>query len=71
MISSFIFIGKFNDIWLSVISMFSEPVYVVGDIPVSYIAKNTCCNSVILPMKPLAVYTPCNVYSLLVLFKIT
>ena len=27
-ISSFIFIGKFNDIWLFVIPMFSELVYV-------------------------------------------
>ena len=50
--------------------MFSEPVYVDGDTVVSYIAKNTCDKSVILPMCELALYTPCNVYSLLVLFKI-
>ena len=50
--------------------MFSDPVYVDGEIDVSYIAKNTCDQSVILPMIPLALYTPCNVYPLLVLFKI-
>ena len=50
--------------------MFSLPVYEYGDTVVSYIAKNTCGNSVILPMNPLALYTPCNVYSLLVLSKI-
>ena len=48
-------------------SIFPDPVYEYGDTDVSHIAKNTCCNSVILPMKPLAVYTPCNVYSLLLL----
>ena len=51
--------------------MFSEPVYVDGEIDVSYIAKNTCCMSVIVPMYELALYTPCNVYSLLELFKIS
>ena len=60
--------GKLNEIWLSVISIFSDPVYVDGGIDVSYIAKNTCDKSVILPMYELALYTPCNVYSLLVLF---
>ena len=50
--------------------MFSFPVYVDGEIVVSHIAKNTCCNSVIIPIKLLALYTPCNVYSLLVSFKI-
>jgi len=69
-VPSFIFNGKLNDIWLTVISMFSLPVYVDGEIVVSYIAKNTCDNSVIMPMYELAFYTPCNVYSLLVLFKI-
>ena len=49
--------------------MFSLPVYVCGDTAVSYIAKNTCCNFVILPMYELALYTPCNVHSLFVLFK--
>ena len=49
--------------------MFSLPVYVDGEIDVSYIAKNTCDNAVIWPIYELAVYTPCNVYSLLVLFK--
>ena len=68
--SSFILKGNSNDIWLSVVSMFSLPVYDKGIMSVSYIAKNTCDKSVILPMKPLATYTPCNVYSLLVLFKI-
>ena len=61
---------KFNEIWLSVISMCSLPVYVDGEIGVSYIAKNTCDKSVIIPMCELALYTPCNVYSLLVLFRI-
>ena len=51
--------------------MFSDPVYVDGDFDVSYVAKNTCDKSVVLPMKPLALYTPCNVYSLLVLSKIS
>ena len=49
--------------------MFSDPVYVDGEIYVPYIAKNTCGKSVILPKKPLALYTPCNVYPLPVLFK--
>ena len=31
--------------------------------------KNTCDNGVIVPMCELAVYTPCNVYPLLVLVK--
>ena len=44
------FNGRFNDIWLSVISMFSLPVYVDGEIVVSYFAKNTCGKSVIMPM---------------------
>ena len=46
--SPFIFIGSFNDTWLSVMPIFSEPI------PVLYIAKNTCCNSVIIPISPLA-----------------
>ena len=50
--------------------MFSDPVYVDGEIDVSHIAKNTCDKSVIPPMKPLALHTPCSVYSLLVLLKI-
>ena len=54
--------GKFSEISLLVISMFSEPVYVYGEFIVSYIAKNTCCMSVIVPIYELAVYTPCNVY---------
>ena len=54
-----------------VISMFSDPVYVDGDTVVLCIAKNTCDKSVILPMYELALYTPCNVYPLLVLFKIS
>ena len=49
--------------------MFSDPVYVDGEIDVSYIAKNTCDKPVIPPMCELALYTPCNVYSLLVAFK--
>ena len=36
-----------------------------------YNAKNTFCNSVIMPMYELPLYTPCSVYSLLVLFKIS
>ena len=50
--------------------MFSLPVYVDGEIDVSYIAKDICDKSVILPMYELALFAPCNVYSLLVLFKI-
>ena len=50
--------------------MFSDPVYVDGEIDVSYIAKDICDKSVILPMYELALYTPCNVYSLPVLFEI-
>ena len=34
--------------------MFSDPVYVGGDIVVSYIAENTCDKSVIFPMYELA-----------------
>ena len=44
--------GSFNDIWLYVMSIFSLPVYVYGGIPESYIAKNTCDNSVIVPRNP-------------------
>ena len=68
-ISSFIFNGRFNEISLLVIPVFPGPVQVCGDTVVSYIAKNTCDKSVILPMNELALYTPCHVYSLLVLFK--
>ena len=50
--------------------MFSDPVYVDGEIDVSYLAKNTCDKSAIIPMRPLAAYTPCNVYPLPVLFEI-
>ena len=35
---------------LLVISMFSDPVYDDGFVPVSYNAKNTCDKSVIIPM---------------------
>ena len=49
--------------------MFSLPVFEKGIMYVSYIGKDTCDNSVILPMKPLAIDTPCNVYSLLLLLK--
>ena len=48
--SSFICFGKFNYIWLSVISIFYDPVYDYGDVVVSYIAQNTCDNYVIAPM---------------------
>ena len=42
-----------------------------GIISVPYIAtKLVVRNSVISPRNPLTLYTPCNVYSLLVLFKI-
>ena len=51
-------------------SIFSERVYGNGMISVSCIAKNTCCMGIIVPRYDLALYTPCNVYSLLVLFKI-
>ena len=34
-------------------SMFSDPVYDDGFVPVSYNAKNTFCNSVITPMQEL------------------
>ena len=40
-------------IWLSVMSIFSEPVYENGIISVSYLAKHTCDNSVITPRNPL------------------
>ena len=66
----FILIVRFNDILLTVMSIFSEPVYENGQIPVSYIAKNTCCRDVIVPRYELALYTPCNVYPLLALFEI-
>ena len=52
--SPFIFNGKLNGISLLVISMFSDPVYVDGEIDVSYIAKHICDNSVMLPMYELA-----------------
>ena len=48
----FIFIGKLNDIWLYVMPIFPLPVYENGIISVSYIAKNTCDNSVIIPINP-------------------
>ena len=51
--------------------MFSEPVYENGLIFVSYVAKSTRGNFVIVPMCELALYTPCSVYSLLVLFKLS
>ena len=51
---SLFFIVRFNDIWLPVMSIFPEPVYGNGIISVSCIAKNTCCNSVIVPINPLA-----------------
>ena len=50
--------------------MFSESVCVTDSIGISYIAKYTCDNSVMVPMYELALKTPCNVYSLLVLFEI-
>ena len=37
---SFILIGKFNDHWLSVISIFSDPVYVNGDISCRRLARS-------------------------------
>ena len=51
-------------------SIFSEPVYGNGIISVSYIAKNTCCRDVVVPRYELALYAPCNVHPLLVLFRI-
>ena len=53
-VSPFMFIGKFNDIWLSVMLIFSLPVYENGIISVSYIAKDTCCRDVIVPRYELA-----------------
>ena len=47
------FIGNFNGIWLFVVSVFSEPVYVTGSTGISYIAKITYDNSVTMPIKPL------------------
>ena len=49
------FIGRFNDIWLSVMPIFVEPVYENGIISVSYIAENTCDNYVIATRNPLTV----------------
>ena len=49
--------------------MFSDPVYENGLVFVSHIAKYTCDNSVMVQMYELALYTPCNVYSLFVLFE--
>ena len=51
--------------------MFSEPVYTADGVGISYITKNTCDKSLIEPMYELVLYTPCNVYPLLVLFKIS
>ena len=68
-ISSFIFIWKFNDTWLSVKSIFSLSVYTNGWALVLYVAKYTCDNSVMVPMCELALYAPCNVHSLLVPFN--
>ena len=50
--------------------MCSLPVYEIGLTFVSYIAKYTCDNYVIVPMYELALHTPCNAYSLLVSFQI-
>ena len=50
-------------------SIFSLPVSEKGIISVSYIVKATCDNYVITPRNPLTLYTPCNVYSLPVLFN--
>ena len=47
-ISSCIRMGNFNDIGSYVMSIFSLPVEVCDEIPVSYIAKHTCDNSVII-----------------------
>ena len=52
-------------------SILSLPVYTNGWALVSYIAKYTCDNAVMVQMYALASYTPCNVYSLLVLFRIS
>ena len=68
--SSFNLIGNFNGIWLSVMLIFSEPVYENRVISVWYIAKNTCCRDVKVPRHELALHTPCHVYSLRVLFKL-
>ena len=46
-------------------SISSEPVYEKGIISVSNVAKNTCCRHVIVPRYEITLYTPCNVYSLL------
>ena len=46
--------GEVSEIWWSVISMFSDPVYVNGDMFVSCIAKHKYCNEVTEPMKSLA-----------------
>ena len=51
-------------------SIFPLPVYESRIISVPYIAKKTCCRDVIVPMYELTLYTPCNVYSLLVSFQI-
>ena len=51
-------------------SILYQPVYGKGNVSVSYIAKHTCCRDVIVPRYELALYTPCSVYSLLVLFKL-
>ena len=40
---------KVKDIWLSVMSIFPEPVYGNGIIAVSYIAKHICRRDVIVP----------------------
>ena len=68
--SLFIVIGKFNDIWLSVMPIFPEPVNGNGIISVSYIAKDTCCRDVIVPRYQLALQTDCKSYSFEVPFKI-
>ena len=51
-------------------SICSLPVYENGLTFVSYIARYTCDNSVKVSMYELALNEPCNVYSLLVLYKI-
>ena len=46
---------KINDMWLFVISMFSEPVHVTDSIGISQIAlKKNSCNEVIVPIRLLA-----------------
>ena len=50
--------------------MCSDPLYVNGDMFVPHIAKNTCDNSIITPIKPLPLHTDCKSYSFEIPFKI-